>query len=87
MITRRFFSGILLASPAIIRTPGLLMPIKPWPLRYNEEGLSYLQRVIREYGQLPVEPIPPFLTTFIDPSIITLLTKRNEFFLDLVLPA
>lgn len=29
MISRRGFIGALLAAPAIIRSPGLLMPIKP----------------------------------------------------------
>lgn len=29
MITRRFFSLGMLAAPVIIRTPGLIMPIKP----------------------------------------------------------
>ena len=30
MITRRMFSLGLLAAPAIIRTPGLLMAVRPW---------------------------------------------------------
>jgi hypothetical protein len=29
MLSRRGFIGSLLAAPVIIRTPGLLMPIKP----------------------------------------------------------
>jgi hypothetical protein len=29
MLSRRLFSFGLLAAPAIIRTPGLLMPVKP----------------------------------------------------------
>ena len=29
MLTRRGLIGTLLAAPAIIRTPGLLMPVKP----------------------------------------------------------
>jgi hypothetical protein len=40
VITRRLFSAGLLAAPAIIRTPGLLMPVRPAPLRYNAEGLA-----------------------------------------------
>jgi hypothetical protein len=32
MLTRRGLVGVFLAAPVIIRTPGLLMPIKPFVL-------------------------------------------------------
>ena len=39
MLTRRGLIGTLLAAPVIIRTPGLLMPVKapePWRLTLDE---------------------------------------------------
>lgn len=40
MLTRRGLIGTLLAAPVIIRTPGLLMPIKPFVMVPESE--SYL---------------------------------------------
>jgi hypothetical protein len=73
MITRRSFFG-LLATPAIIRTPGLLMPIKP--------KISYIKVIYKEYGPDPFDGsgIPEFLETWIDPKLITILTKRSTIF-------
>jgi hypothetical protein len=40
-LRRRSLIGALLAAPAIIRTPGLLMPVKPWsPWIYQENSYS-----------------------------------------------
>ncbi len=33
--------GALLAAPAIIRTPGLLMPVKPPPLVMGVDGMDW----------------------------------------------
>ena len=41
MLARRGFLGALLAAPAIIRTPGLLMAVKPPPPIWVYRGLSF----------------------------------------------
>lgn len=41
MITRRLFTFGLLAAPAIIRTPGLLMPVKPHFISLNHNGTNW----------------------------------------------
>lgn len=45
MLERRALLGVMLAAPAIIRTPGLLMAIKP-PLTPAQQ----LARALRAYG-------------------------------------
>lgn len=52
MMLRRGFLGGLLAMPAVIRTPGLLMSIKPLP----EYGLTEAA-LVREFRSLRFAPL------------------------------
>lgn len=71
---RAMFGGLItLAAPAIIRTPGLLMAIGP--------HRSYLMRLWDEFESSMEQdfgPIPPFMTTFIDPKLIDILCKQAD---------
>lgn len=49
MISRRGIVSSLLAMPAIIRTPGLLMAIRPLPLGLSEETVAAALRMIRNF--------------------------------------
>ena len=50
MLTRRamFGSLVALAAPAIIRTPGLLMPIRPAGPRISPETLLEIDKELNE---------------------------------------
>ena len=55
MLSRRGFLSGLLAAPVIIRTPGLLMPIKPLPLSLGGTALLDLGRdvsIVDRNGEL-----------------------------------
>jgi hypothetical protein len=57
VIVRRGFLTGLLTAPAIIRTPGLLMPIRPW---MDDDFTTDDLRVVVNYGPLPSLYDPEF---------------------------
>ncbi len=59
LLARRGFLGALLAAPAIVRTPGLLMAVKPLILPAEPEGVAHvLITGMSPYGYSVQERIP-----------------------------
>lgn len=56
MNRRRFLVGaeLALAAPAIIRTPGLLMPVKPLPLEWNAAFADAVSNAVWPQVSYPV---------------------------------
>lgn len=79
MIQRRGFLAGLLAAPAIIRTPGLLMPVKaaePWRLTLDEIQSTMLRHYIGRVVAISAEEI----ITYYDPGCDIWLTAPSASF-------
>lgn len=79
MLTRRGLIGTLLAAPVIIRTPGLLMPVKapePWRLTLDEIQSTMLTHYIGRVVAISAEDI----ITYHDPGCDIWLTAPSASF-------
>ncbi len=86
---RGLLAGIIaaVAAPVIIRTPGLLMPIKPvgvegYPWRIVTAGIDVSRKITGRHAQIILVDDPYFT-----PEEITAITDRAiEFYLNMAWP-